>query len=65
MTKSEDCPRCGGSRVDEYTHYECPPGSTTADHHHLVCADAACNHEWVGTLPGEAPTVTPDISPGR
>jgi hypothetical protein len=52
MTKNGDCPRCGGSRVDEYTHYECPSGSTTSDHHHLVCADTACNHEWVESLPG-------------
>jgi hypothetical protein len=50
MTNSEGCPRCGSRRVDEYTHYECPPGSTTEDHRHLVCANTACNHEWVEAL---------------
>jgi hypothetical protein len=32
MTTGEGCPRCGSSQVDEYTHYECPPGSTTENH---------------------------------
>jgi len=50
MTNSEGCPRCGSRRVDEYTHYECPPGSTTEDHRHLVCANTARRHEWVETL---------------
>jgi hypothetical protein len=52
MADREGCPRCGSNRVDEYTHYECPPGSTTEDHRHLVCANTACNHEWVETLSG-------------
>jgi hypothetical protein len=51
MTKLMDCPVCGGSRVDEYTHYECPPQSTPEDHRHLVCVNDSCNHEWVESLP--------------
>jgi hypothetical protein len=38
------CPECGGLRVDEYTHYECPPG-ISADHRHWVCV--TCEHEWI------------------
>ena len=46
MKESQVCPKCGHAQIDEYTHYECPPDSTTDDHRHLVCASSACNHEW-------------------
>ena len=54
MKHSLVCPKCGHAQVDEYTHYECPPGSTTSDHRHLVCANASCNHEWTEPVPQEA-----------
>jgi hypothetical protein len=47
MKKRESCPRCGGGQIDEYTHGDCPPGSTPDDHRHLVCANKACEYEWV------------------
>ena len=47
----QECPLCGSTRVDEYTHYECPAGSTPEDHRHLVCANTSCNHEWTEPLP--------------
>ena len=47
MTDSAVCPRCGNRWPDEYTHNSCPPGSTPDDHRHLVCANRACEHEWV------------------
>jgi len=50
MAKSEGCPQCGSRQVDEYTHNACQPGSTPEDHRHWVCANSACNHEWVETL---------------
>jgi hypothetical protein len=50
MTKQETCPLCGSTRVDEYTHYECPPGSTPEDHRHVVCANDPCKHEWIELL---------------
>jgi len=51
MKQTQVCPKCGHAQVDEYTHYECPPGSTPSDHRHLVCASAACNHEWTEPVP--------------
>jgi len=50
MANSEGCPQCGSRNVDEYTHNACPPGSTPEDHRHWVCANAACNHEWVESV---------------
>jgi transposase-like protein len=38
------CPQCGGQRVDEYTHYECPP-ELSAEHRHWVCV--TCDFEWI------------------
>lgn len=52
MTAIEGCPRCGSRQVDEYTHSDCPPGSTPEDHRHWVCANAACEYEWVEPVPG-------------
>jgi hypothetical protein len=62
MPNSEGCPRCGSRQVDEYTHSDCPPGATPEDHRHLVCANAACEYEWVEPLPV---AVTPEPSPGE
>jgi hypothetical protein len=50
MTTGEGGPRRGSNRVDEYTHCECSLGSTTEDRRHPVCANTACNHEWVEAL---------------
>ena len=44
------CPHCGGLRVDEYTHYECPP-DIAPEHRHWGCA--TCDHEWID---GAAPS---------
>jgi len=63
MTESQGCPRCGSRQVDEYTHGDCPPDSTTEDHRHLVCANAACEYEWVEPLPEGADTPAPEVSP--
>lgn len=52
MTVADACPRCGSRQVDEYTHSDCPPGSTADDHRHWVCANAACEYEWLEPLPG-------------
>ena len=52
MTTSGGCPRCTSSQVDEYTHTSCPPGSTPDDHRHWVCANKACEHEWIEAVPG-------------
>jgi hypothetical protein len=46
MSRPPPCPDCGGLRVDEYTHYECPPG-ISPDHRHWVCT--TCEHEWIDT----------------
>jgi hypothetical protein len=51
MTNAEGCTRCGSRQVDEYTHNDCPPGSTPEDHRHMVCANAACEYEWVEPVP--------------
>jgi len=42
-----DCPLCGNKNADEYTHYECPSGSTPNDHVHFVCANGSCGNEWI------------------
>jgi transposase-like protein len=59
MAETIDCPRCGSRQVDEYTHSDCPPGSTSDDHRHWVCANAACEYEWIEQVPTEAKAVTP------
>lgn len=51
MVQNEPCSRCGSRQVDEYTHNDCPPGSTHEDHRHLVCANAACEYEWTEPIP--------------
>ena len=47
MTERAACPRCGNQWPDEYTHSDCPTGSTPEGHRHWVCANAKCEHEWV------------------
>jgi hypothetical protein len=61
MTASDECPWCGGRQVNEYTHYQCPPGSTPDDHRHWVCANKACEYEWVEPLPDQVVAVTPEV----
>jgi hypothetical protein len=39
------CSRCGGRRVDEYTHYGCPEGSSDHTHRHWLCV--TCEFEFV------------------
>ena len=39
------CSKCGGRRVDEYTHYGCPDGSSDHTHRHWVCV--TCDFEFV------------------
>ncbi len=51
-----ECPSCASGWPDEYTHGDCPPGSSRADHRHLKCL--RCGQEWVEALPG------PIIKPG-
>ena len=47
MTSTEGCPRCGSRQVDEYTHADCPLGSTPEEHTHFGCGNSACEYEWV------------------
>jgi hypothetical protein len=44
-TTVPSCSKCGGRRVDEYTHYGCPDGSSDHAHRHWVCA--TCEFEFV------------------
>ena len=39
------CSRCGARRIDEYTHYGCPDGSSSHAHRHWVCV--MCEFEFV------------------
>jgi hypothetical protein len=39
------CPKCGARRIDEYTHYGCPEGSSGHAHRHWVCVE--CEFEFV------------------
>jgi hypothetical protein len=58
MTESVGCPGCGNRWPDEYTHSDCPPGSTADDHRHWVCANRECQDEWVESAAAMA--VTPE-----
>jgi glycosyltransferase involved in cell wall biosynthesis len=44
-TEVPTCAKCGGRRVDEYTHYGCPDGSAGHTHRHWVCV--TCDFEFV------------------
>jgi hypothetical protein len=50
MAETIDCPRCGSRQVDEYTHGDCPSGSTPEDHRHWTCNNSACEYEWVESV---------------
>jgi hypothetical protein len=39
------CSKCGARRVDEYTHYGCPDGSSDHRHRHWVCV--TCEFEFM------------------
>jgi hypothetical protein len=39
------CSRCGAHRIDEYTYYGCPDGTSGHAHRHWVCA--MCDYEFV------------------
>jgi hypothetical protein len=46
-TAVPSCSKCGGRRVDEYTHYGCPDGSAGHTHRHWVCV--TCEFEFVSS----------------
>jgi hypothetical protein len=48
MARPPRCPRCDDPLVDEYTHYNCPPGTTESSHRHWVCSH--CDNEWIEDL---------------
>lgn len=48
MAQRSECPSCGALWADEYTHRECPSGSSRSDHRHLMCF--RCGQEWVEML---------------
>jgi hypothetical protein len=46
------CSQCGGRRVDEYTHYGCPDGSSDQVHRHWVCV--TCEFEFITASDAQA-----------
>ena len=46
--KPPTCSRCGARRIDEYTFYGCPDGSSSRQHRHWVCV--MCEFEFVHDL---------------
>jgi hypothetical protein len=55
------CSQCGGRRVDEYTHYGCPDGSSDHAHRHWVCATG--EFEFVTSSDAQASVLLP-TTPG-
>jgi hypothetical protein len=54
------CAKCGGRRVDEYTHYGCPDGSSDQPHRHWVCV--TCEFEFITSSDTQEPILPPTHS---
>jgi hypothetical protein len=57
------CPQCGGRRVDEYTHYGCPDGSSDHAHRHWVCV--TCEFEFVTPSDAQESVLLPTTHGGE
>jgi hypothetical protein len=54
-TTIPSCSQCGGRRVDEYTHYGCPDGSSDHAHRHWGCV--TCEFEFVTGSDAQEPSL--------
>jgi hypothetical protein len=57
VTEVPPCAQCGGRRVDEYTHYGSPDGSSDHTHRHWVCV--TCAFEFSTSSDGQASLAPP------
>jgi hypothetical protein len=65
VTEVPPCAQCGGRRLDEYTHYGSPDGSSDHAHRHWVCVTCAYEFSTNSDVGGSlAPSTTSDAVAG-